>query len=119
MVDQGEIIFCLGMSINRDRVKGMIDINQTTYLENVCKPVSTPMECNKRFNKATENDDLFDVNFYQFAIGSLLYASIASRPDISFSMGVLSQFMSNPTQKHWSAVKHIFRYIKGTLSYSL
>ena len=65
MVDQGEITFCLGMSINRDRVKGIIDINQTTYLENVlkrfnmfdCKPVSTPMECNKRFNKATENDN--------------------------------------------------------------
>ena len=115
------------MSINRDRVKGIIDINQTTYLENVlkrfnmfdCKPVSTPMECNKRFNKATENDNLFDVNIYQSAIGSLLYASIASRPDILFSVGVLSQFMSNPTQEHWSAVKRIFRYIKGTLNYSL
>ena len=84
-----------------------------------CKPVSTPMECNKRFNKATENDNLFDVNIYQSAIGSLLYASIASRPDILFSVGVLSQFMSNPTQEHWSAVKRIFRYIKGTLNYSL
>ena len=84
-----------------------------------CKPVSTPMECNKRFNKATENDNLFDVNIYQSAIGFLLYASIASRPDISFSVGVLSQFMSNPTKEHWSTVKHIFWYIKGTLNYSL
>ena len=127
MVDPGKITFCLEMSINRDRVKGIIDINQTTYLENVlkrfnmfdCKPVSTPIECNKWFNKATENDNLFDVNIYQSAIGSLLYASIASRPDISFSVGVLSQFMSNPTQEHWSAVKRIFRYIKWTLNYSL
>ena len=84
-----------------------------------CKPVSTPMESNKWFNKATENDNLFDVNIYQSAIGSLLYASIASRPDISFPVGVLSQFMSNPTQEHWSAVKRIFRYIKWTLNYSL
>ena len=37
MVDQGEITFCLGMSINRDRVKGIIDINQTTSFENVLK----------------------------------------------------------------------------------
>ena len=84
-----------------------------------CKPVSAPMEYNKRFNKATENDNLFDVNIYQSEIGSLLYASVASRPYISFSVGVLSQFMSNPTQEHWSAVKPIFRYIKGTLNYSL
>ena len=34
-------------------------------------------------------------------------------------MGVLCQFMSNPTQEHWSAVERIFRYIKGTLNYSL
>ena len=88
IADQGEITFYLGMSINRNRVKGIIDINQTTCLENVlkwlnmfdCKPVS--MECNKRFNKATENDNSFDVNIYQSAIGSLIYASIASRPDI-------------------------------------
>ena len=94
MVAQGDITFCLGMSMNRDLVKGIININHTTYLENVlnrfnmfdCKPVSTPMECNKRFNKATENDNLFDVNIYQSAIGFLLYASIASRPDILFSV---------------------------------
>ena len=37
MVGQGEITFCLGMSLNHDRVKGIVDIKQTTYLENVLK----------------------------------------------------------------------------------
>ena len=53
------------MSINHDQVKVIVNINQTTYLENVlkrfnmfdCKPVSTPMECNKQFKKVTENDN--------------------------------------------------------------
>ena len=56
---------------------------------------------------------------YQAAIESLIYAAIATRPDISFAVGLLSQFMSNPGLEHFQGVKRILRYLKGTLDYGL
>ncbi|MCO5556240.1 hypothetical protein L7F22_009786 [Adiantum nelumboides] len=51
---------------------------------------------------------------YASAVGSLMYAMIATRPDIAFAMVVVSQYMSNPGKKHWEAVKGILRYLKAT-----
>ena len=51
---------------------------------------------------------------YQLAISSLMYLAMGTRPDISFVVTHLSQFSSNPSQAHWTAVKRVFRYIKGT-----
>ncbi|MCO5575630.1 hypothetical protein L7F22_029432 [Adiantum nelumboides] len=48
------------------------------------------------------------------AMGSLMYAMIASCPDIAFAVGVVSRFMSNTGKKHWEAVKGILRYLKAT-----
>ncbi|MCO5558896.1 hypothetical protein L7F22_012486 [Adiantum nelumboides] len=51
-----------------------------------------------------------------FACGSLMYAMIATCPDIAFVVGVVSRYMSNPGKKHWEAVKGIMRYLKHTKS---
>ena len=51
---------------------------------------------------------------YAYACGSLMYAMIATRPDIAFAVGVASRYMSNPGKKHWEAVKGIMRYLKAT-----
>jgi hypothetical protein len=51
---------------------------------------------------------------YREAIGSLIYTSIAMRPDITFAVSVLSQFLDNPREAHWDMVKHIFHYLTGT-----
>ncbi|MCO5598123.1 hypothetical protein L7F22_052215 [Adiantum nelumboides] len=51
---------------------------------------------------------------YASAVGSLMYAMVATRPDIAFAVGVVSRYMSNPGKKHWEAVKCILRYLKGT-----
>ena len=48
------------------------------------------------------------------AIGSLMYAMVCTRPDISHAIGVVSRFLANPGKAHWEAVKWIFRYLKGT-----
>lgn len=56
---------------------------------------------------------------YREAVGSLLYIAICTRPDISYAVGVLSQFSSNPGMKHWTAVKHLMRYLKTTMDYKL
>ena len=56
---------------------------------------------------------------YCEAIGSLMYASVATRPDIAFAVSTLSQFLDNPGEAHWEAVKRIFRYLSGTRDYTL
>jgi hypothetical protein len=56
---------------------------------------------------------------YIHAVGSLLYLAISTRPDIAYAVGVLARYNSNPGKAHWLAVKHLFRYLKGTLDYKL
>ena len=51
---------------------------------------------------------------YASVIGSLLYIANTFRPDLSYSVSVLSQFTSNPTEEHWTGVKRILRYLNGT-----
>ena len=84
-----------------------------------CKPISTRMEANKKFDKLPDDQEPVDVQSYQATIGSLTYASIATRTDISSAVGALSQHMARPGPEHWSGVKRVFRYIKGTVNYGL
>ncbi|MCO5579070.1 hypothetical protein L7F22_032922 [Adiantum nelumboides] len=57
-----------------------------------------------------------DKVWYASACGSLMYAMIATRPDIAFAVGVVSRYMSNPDRIHWEAVKGIVRYLQHTKS---
>eukprot|EP01018_Ginkgo_biloba_P015565 Gb_28681 [translate_table: standard] len=56
---------------------------------------------------------------YASAVGSLMYAMVCTRPDIAQAVGVLSRFMANPGHEHWVVVKRVFRYLQGTLKYSI
>ena len=47
-------------------------------------------------------------------VGSLMYTVIGTRPDITFTVTHLSQFLTKPTKNHFGAIKHVFRYLKGT-----
>jgi ATP-binding cassette subfamily B (MDR/TAP) protein 1 len=51
---------------------------------------------------------------YASACGSLIYAKVATYPDIAYAVGVVSRYISNPGKAHWEAVKCLFRYLKGT-----
>ena len=84
-----------------------------------CKSVSTLLESGKRFSNRSDNEDPANLKEHQSAIGSLTYASIATRPDLSVSMGELSKFMGNPNQEHWCGVKRVLTYIQGTLDFGL
>jgi hypothetical protein len=55
-----------------------------------------------------------DSTTYQSLIGSLLYAAMATRPDIAHAVGVLSRFNSAPNEAHMTAAKRVCRYLKGT-----
>ncbi|GJV95762.1 putative ribonuclease H-like domain-containing protein [Tanacetum coccineum] len=72
---------------------------------------STPIETQKPLVKDEEASDV-DVHLYRSMIGSLMYLT-ASRPDIMFAVCACSRFQVTPKTSHLSAVKRIFRYLKG------
>ena len=127
MDDKGPIHHCLGMEIERDRGEQRLKICQSQYLQKIlerfnmadCRPISTPLETGVRFSRKVENDEGTDMKNYQAAIGCLTYAALGTRPDIAIAVNMLSQFMSNPANVHWKAVKRVLRYIKGTLDYGI
>ena len=127
MEDQGEVHYCLGMCIKRNRDEGVLSIDQSAFLKSIlkkfdmeeCKPVATPLEPGTRFEKLNDDEETVNLREYQSAIGCLIYASIGTRPDLSSAVGVLSQHMSRPGKQHWIGVKRVLRYIKGTLNYGL
>ncbi|PKI35921.1 hypothetical protein CRG98_043675 [Punica granatum] len=63
--------------------------------------------------------DLFqDSSLYRSVVGSLQYL-LLTRPDIAYGVNQVCQFMHRPTTTHWTAVKRILRYLKGTITYGL
>ena len=53
--------------------------------------------------------------FYQSIVGSLLYAAVATCPDIVQAVGAVAKFSSKPNEAHLTAAKRILKYLKGTL----
>ena len=56
---------------------------------------------------------------YSSAMGSLMYAQTCTRPDISFAVGMLGRYQSNPRFEHRKAAKKVMRYLQGTKDYML
>ena len=85
-----------------------------------CKSVNTPVDANSKLEMATSNDPAcIDQQQYQSVIGSLMYLSVSTRPDISFAVGNLARYSSHPTSTHWKALKRVLRYLKGTVNYGI
>jgi hypothetical protein len=75
----------------------------------------------KRLNISLKLDDgTASVDSIEFrrVLASLQYLSL-TRPDISFVVNKLSQFMHKPTTTHWTTVKHFFRYLKQTIFHGI
>ena len=66
-----------------------------------------------------KDEEAMDQNLYHQAVGCILYAALGSRPDFAYAIGVLGRFAGDPSVHHWKAIKHLLRYIKGTLHLSL
>ena len=56
---------------------------------------------------------------YASAVESLMYAMLCTRPDICYSVGIVSQYQSNPGPTHWEVVKHILKYLRRMRDYML
>jgi hypothetical protein len=118
ITDHGPINWFLGFQIKRDRKSRTISINQKAYIESVvekfrltgAKKVATPMETNAQFSTQQSPSSFNQIERmkgvpYSEAIGSVLWATVVSRPDTAFAVGVLSQFIQNPGPAHWEGVK--------------
>jgi hypothetical protein len=77
-----------------------------------CNPISTPMQHNLKLT-SKEGNEFEDATKYRWLVGSLIYIT-TTRPNISFVVGILSRFMKNPCEGHWSATKRVLKYLKGT-----
>ena len=125
MKDLGSLHFCLGVNI--EQTEEGLTLSQKQYIEKLLEryglqdanPVSTPMDLNVKLVADDGHSKPVDRIRYQSMIGSLLYAAVATRPDISQAVGALSKFSSAPTEVHLTAVKRVLRYLKGTISLSL
>ena len=116
--DLGNLKYFLGMEIARSK-KG-IAVSQRKYVLDLlnetrmlgCKPVETPMDSTVKLEESDGSPPV-DKGRYQRLMGKLIYLS-HTRPDIGFSVSMVSRFMNNPTEKHMTAVTRILRYLKMT-----
>lgn len=123
MKDLGRPSLILGIKV--DHSVGSTSISQRQYTENLlatfgmseCKPAATPIPAN--LGSEFEDTTACDLHLYQQAIGSLIYLSNSTRPDISYAVGLLARKMANPTEGDWKMVKHVLRYLRGTPSASI
>ena len=82
-----------------------------------CRPVESPMNPNQKLT--IEEGKLFsDPERYRRLVGKLIYLTI-TRPDLSFAVGIVSQFMQTPCLGHWNAIIRILRYLKKALGQGL
>ncbi|KAG8477766.1 hypothetical protein CXB51_027752 [Gossypium anomalum] len=117
----------LGMEILRDRKASKLYLSQKEYIEKVlcrfnmqsAKPVSTPLVAHFRLSSTLSpqlNDEIEYMSHvsYSSAVGSLMYAMVCSRPDLSYAVSVVIRYMANPGKEHWKEVQWNLKYLRGT-----
>ena len=125
MKDLGPLNHFLGMHF--EHKNSTITIDQTAYLNSIlskynmmdCRPRATPCEVpGSKVQSACPGTDL-DPKKYREIVGSLIYATTCTRPDLAWAVSRLSQNVSNPHDVDWVMLKHVLRYVKGSVEYKL
>ena len=125
IVRLGPVNWLLGFKVERDRSKGILTISQAAYIDTIlsrfgmaeANPVSTPLDPNTTLFAYELTDDIrkeMKSHSYAQIVGSLMYASTGTRPDISYTVSTLARFMADPHPIHFDAAKRVLRYLKGT-----
>ncbi|CAG8631360.1 2345_t:CDS:1, partial [Acaulospora colombiana] len=135
--DLGPTEFILGIKVERDRSKRRLCLSQCTYIKDILdehldgykssdggvNAVLTPMNQSRLSSKDVPRtpEELKKVkdSRYLETIGKLLYLQRATRPDIAFAVNRLCRFGANPGLPHVAALKHLLRYLAGTVNYKL
>lgn len=117
MKDMGTPRYFLGLEIDRSNAgffvsqkKYTIDLLKEFGMQNVT-PLKLPMDAHLKLTP-DKGDSLSDPTIYQRLVGKLIYLTI-TRPDISFHVHILTQFMQKPTSVHLQAAKRLLRYLAG------
>ncbi|XP_074341782.1 secreted RxLR effector protein 161-like [Apium graveolens] len=119
----GKLSYYLGLEVTQD--KDFIELRQSTYARKVLKKagmakykaVKYPMEYKIQLHADSTGEPVNSTHFKSI-ISGLRYL-VHTRPDIAYSVGIVSRYMERPTQMHMNAVKRICQYLKGTLQYGL
>ena len=127
MKDMGRLHHFVGMKVEQNDDTGEVWIGQGCYTGDIlkrygmenCNAVSTPMDPGLKMKSASSDDTVVDQSMYQSAVGSLLYLSVATRPDIAYAVSCAARYTAKPTKLHWALVKRILRYLKGTADLGL
>ncbi|KAJ3543106.1 hypothetical protein NMY22_g3260 [Coprinellus aureogranulatus] len=123
------------LNIRIEQGDHLVRLSQTHYIDALLErfrledatPVSTPMEPQVKLDESVSNsaetkqgERNGQITFsYLTLLGSLMYLATGTRPDIAFAVYKLAQYAANPKPLHWTAVKRIFRYLKGTRTWAL
>ncbi|KAL1321588.1 hypothetical protein AAHE18_14G137900 [Arachis hypogaea] len=124
MSDMGLMSYYLGIEVKQ--IEDGVFISQQAYARELlkklnmldCNPSNTPMEYGVKLFKEEDGVRKVDQTLFRSLVGSLWYLT-CTRPDILFSVGLVSRYMENPTEIHMKAAKRILRYLKGTLEYGM
>ena len=106
MTDLGDVSHYLGMEVDVDLNEKIITLRQTTYLKKIlgrygmsdCRPAKIPISPGVA-NSLTANENQAEkdtVAWYQSAVGALMWPALHSRPDLAYSVGVLSRIAATP-----------------------
>jgi len=114
----------LGLEILPNCTRRTLHLSQTKDIEKIlathhmqaCNPATTPADPHIRLEKSSQDFEASatERRNYQSAVGSLIYAMLSTRPDISYAVSKVSHYASNPNSTHWTAVKRILRYLAGS-----
>lgn len=123
MKNLGNLHHFLGIEVSKT-VDGIF-ISQTKYIKDLlvrtamldCKPYGSP--CNSKSASCPNTSPLLtDPTLFCRITGALQYLTL-TRPDITFAVNQACQHMHSPSNNHFTALKRILRYLKGTLSYGI
>jgi hypothetical protein len=123
MSDLSLLTYYLGVEVKQN-VDG-ISLTQGSYAKKIlekgglldCNPCLVPMQPKLKLRKESESTKV-DATEYRSLVGSLRYL-VNTRPDLAFSIGYVNRYMEEPHEDHLAAVKHILRYIAGTIDYGV
>jgi len=120
LIELGTLNWLIGIQIEYH--SHSVTLSQRAYIDKLlsrfgmtsCNPVTLPLDPNSKLRKCQDGDNIADATLYQQIIGFLLYLVIGTRPDLAFTMSLLSRYSSQPTTIHMGATKRVLPYIKGT-----
>lgn len=120
--DMGEAEYFLGIKIIRNREQRKLWLVQDSYINKVVSrfhlehaPMAyCPLTTTSPIKPFSGQASAENIHLYQQKVGSVLYSSVISRPDIAFAASRLRQYLTNPGPEHFTEINHLICYLRDT-----